>query len=214
MTDWLLSCGWRAFGLDARRATYPESQHAKEAVLSGHPEPRKRRRLSYANVTSTLALVIAIGGGSAYAASHLITGKQIAPGTITAKNIKSHSLLSSNFKKGQIPAGPRGAPGTNGANGTNGAPGTAVAYGEVTINGAGNPSFISNVGFGGVTSPQADVFCVVPPSGDVGIPILISVFGASSNAAEQVSAQQCPGDYEIESSGAFTAGQGFTIVVP
>ena len=44
-----------------------------------------RPRLSYANVVATLALIIAIGGGSAYAASRLVTGKQIAKGTITAK---------------------------------------------------------------------------------------------------------------------------------
>jgi hypothetical protein len=37
-----------------------------------------RRRLTYANVTSTIALIIAISGGTAFAASHLITGNETA----------------------------------------------------------------------------------------------------------------------------------------
>src|ERR1700727_2800463 len=87
-----------------------------------------RRRLTYANVTSTIALMIAVSGGTAFAASHLITGKQIAKGTITAANVKSHSLLASNFKKGQIPAGRRGAAGPQGAAGAPGAAGTSGGY--------------------------------------------------------------------------------------
>jgi hypothetical protein len=51
-----------------------------------------RRQLSYSNVAATLALVFAMGGGTAVAAQQLITGGQIAKGTITAGNIKDHSL--------------------------------------------------------------------------------------------------------------------------
>jgi hypothetical protein len=76
-----------------------------------------RKRVTYANVASTIAVVIAISGGTAYAASHLITGKQIAKSTITSANVKSHSLLASNFKKGQIPAGATGPMGPQGAAG-------------------------------------------------------------------------------------------------
>jgi hypothetical protein len=77
---------------------------------------RRAPRLTYANIVSTLALFIAIAGGSAYAASHLhlITGKGIASGTITAKNIKPHSLLATDFAPGQLPAGTPGAPGAAG----------------------------------------------------------------------------------------------------
>ena len=64
---------------------------------------RLMRRLTYANVVATLALIIAIGGGSAYAASRLVTGKQIAKGTITGANIKQSTLTSGLFKKGFIP---------------------------------------------------------------------------------------------------------------
>ncbi len=45
---------------------------------------RGRVRLTYANVTSTLALVIALGGASAYAASYVITSvNQIQPNVLT-----------------------------------------------------------------------------------------------------------------------------------
>jgi hypothetical protein len=186
--------------------------------LTGHPKRPARRRLSYANITSTIALVIAVGGGSALAASRLITGSQIAPGTITAKNIKDHSLLGTDFKKGQLPRGARGAQGPSGAAGAGGAAGpagTAVAYGQVSLNGVGNPAFISNVGFPGVvTEPQANVFCIVPPSGFASTPIVITPFGATNSLFQSVSPQQCPGDYEISASGTFTSGQGFTVVVP
>jgi hypothetical protein len=177
----------------------------------GRPTPR----LTYANIASTLALIIAIGGGSAYAASHLITGKQIASGTITAKNIKTHTLLKADFKSGQIPAGPRGPAGTPGTPGSPGAPGTAVAYGEVSLNGVSNPTFTVNKGFPGtVTEPQNNVFCVVPPSGYASVPLELTPFGETDSLFQQVSPQQCPGDYEIVASQTFTSGQGFTVVIP
>jgi hypothetical protein len=87
---------------------------------------RVARRLTYANVVATLALMIAISGGTAYAASRLITGKQIAKGAITAKNIKKHSLSSVVFKKGTIRRGKAGATGASGATGATGATGAGL----------------------------------------------------------------------------------------
>ena len=59
-----------------------------------------RERLSYANVTATLALFVALGG-SAYAATK-IRGKDIAPRTITAKNVKRGTLTGSELARGAI----------------------------------------------------------------------------------------------------------------
>jgi hypothetical protein len=95
---------------------------------------RLRRRMTYANVVSSLCLFFVLAGGSAFAASQ-ITGAQIASNAITSAKVKNGSLLKVDFKSGQLPKGPRGpvgpagpagAPGANGANGVNG---TARAYG-------------------------------------------------------------------------------------
>jgi len=50
-----------------------------------------RGRLTYANVTATLALFIAVAGGTAIAAGK-ITGRQIAARTITGRNLRSNSV--------------------------------------------------------------------------------------------------------------------------
>jgi hypothetical protein len=179
-----------------------------------------RRRLTYANVTSTVALMIAVSGGTAFAASHLITGKQIAKGTITATNVKNGSLLSKDFKKGQIPKGATGATGATGAAGAAGAAGTAIAYGTMVINATGNPAFTPGaVGFTSVTEPTPGIFCIAIPAGATGIGPIVSDAGGSLAAIyAQASPQQCPGQYEVaqQNNGAPapTNGQGFNIMVP
>jgi hypothetical protein len=91
------------------------------------PKERPRRRLTYANITATLALVLAIGGGSAYAAKHFLVNstKQIAPSVLK----KLH-----------------GANGTNGTNGTNGATGATGATGTPGTNAATNVVEEENTG--------------------------------------------------------------------
>jgi hypothetical protein len=69
-----------------------------------------RRRLTYANVASTIALFLAVGGGSAYAVSHYVitsTG-QIKPSVL--KQLKGAR-------------GPKGVTGPRGPKGLKGAPG-------------------------------------------------------------------------------------------
>jgi hypothetical protein len=74
-----------------------------------------RKRLSYANVTATLALVFALGGGTAWAAHHylIVSTKQIKPSVLK----QLHGAKGAN--------GANGTDGTNGTNGTNGATGPA-----------------------------------------------------------------------------------------
>jgi hypothetical protein len=52
---------------------------------------RKPRRLSYANVTATIALVAALGMGGAYAADK-IGSKDIGKNAVKSKHIKLHPL--------------------------------------------------------------------------------------------------------------------------
>jgi hypothetical protein len=84
-----------------------------------------RRRLTYANVTATLALFIALGGG-AYAAVKL------PKNSVTSVQVKNHTLLSKDFKKGQLKAGPRGLAGAAGAQGSPGATGPTGPAGTFT----------------------------------------------------------------------------------
>jgi hypothetical protein len=157
-----------------------------------------RKRLSYANITATLALVFAMSGG-AIAASHFVISstKQISP------------KVRKQLKGAQGPAGAPGAPGAPGAAGAAGAPGSAVAYGTVIVNGVGNPTFTVNSGFSAVTEPQEGIFCITPVY--AGRPLITSSVGAVGVAS--VSPQQCPGGYELE-SGAGQNGTGFSIMVP
>ena len=97
-----------------------------------------RRHLSYANVTGTLALFIALGG-TGYAAVTItgsnvrnssLTGADVRNSSLTSGDIRNRSLLGIDFKLGQLPTGargPKGDPGTPGAAGAPGAPGAPGA---------------------------------------------------------------------------------------
>ncbi len=89
-----------------------------------------RKRLSYANVTATLAVFFAMSGG-AYAASHylLTSTKQIKPSVLAQLRGKSGPAGANGANGAAGPAGPQGpagARGENGANGSNGTNGTSV----------------------------------------------------------------------------------------
>jgi hypothetical protein len=64
-----------------------------------------RRHLSYANVMSSIAVFVVLGGG-AYAAATLpknsVGSKQIRANAVTSSKVKDGSLLSSDFKPGQL----------------------------------------------------------------------------------------------------------------
>jgi hypothetical protein len=82
----------------------------------------------YANVTATMALVVALGG-SAYAANTIRSSdikngqvKQVdlANNAVTSAKVRNGTLMSKDFKRGQITAGPRGATGATGTHGPKG----------------------------------------------------------------------------------------------
>ncbi len=96
---------------------------------------RKMKRVfgrgRYADVTSTMALVVALGG-TAYAANtvrsrDIVNGQvkrvDLANSAVTSGKVKDGSLLAGDFKSGQLPAGARGAAGAKGDAGAAGAKG-------------------------------------------------------------------------------------------
>jgi hypothetical protein len=66
----------------------------------------KPRRLNYANVTATLALFLAVGGATAFAAQHLsknsVGAKQLKRNAVSAAKIKNSAVTSAKVKAGAI----------------------------------------------------------------------------------------------------------------
>jgi hypothetical protein len=69
-------------------------------------EAQMRPKLTYANVVATLALFIAIGGASAFAASQLgknsVGPKQLKKNAVTTAKIKNEALTAAKVKKGTL----------------------------------------------------------------------------------------------------------------
>ena len=85
-----------------------------------------RKRLSYASVVATLALVLAVGGGTAWATNYII--------------ISTHQIKPSVLKKLHGANGKNGKNGTNGTNGTNGAAGATGPAGAAGAQGTQGPA--------------------------------------------------------------------------
>jgi hypothetical protein len=102
---------------------------------------RLRPRLTYANVTATLALFVALGGSS-YAALQLpkasVGAKQLKKNAVSSPKVKPGSLLVNDFKRSQRTRlrGPQGLPGPAGAQGTTGPPGPTYGSAGTTFAGA------------------------------------------------------------------------------
>ena len=68
--------------------------------------PRLRPRLTYANVTATLALFIALGG-STYAATQLppnsVGSQQLKPNAVTSSKVRDHSLTATDINQAALP---------------------------------------------------------------------------------------------------------------
>jgi hypothetical protein len=115
---------------------------------------RIRRRMTWANVAMTLALVFAMSGGAFAAKKYLITStKQISPKALA-------QLKGAKGAAGERgPQGPQGEKGANGSNGTNGTPGAKGETGPAGSTGpagkdgtnASSKSFTGEKKLGGVT---------------------------------------------------------------
>jgi Collagen triple helix repeat (20 copies) len=85
---------------------------------------RLPHKLTYANVIASLALFLALGGGAALAATslpkHSVGTAQLKGGAVTGAKVADGSLLATDFKSGQLPAGPEGKTGPAGTPGVAG----------------------------------------------------------------------------------------------
>ena len=98
---------------------------------------RIRAKLTYANVTATLALVLALGGGTAWAASkirtkqigyHAVTGAKLDTNAVTASKLRNGAVRTDDVKDGSLQAADL-APGAI-------PPAEATIWGVVTSGGA------------------------------------------------------------------------------
>jgi hypothetical protein len=100
-----------------------------------------RRRPSPAIVIACAALLIALGGAS-YAATVLprnsVGTAQLKNNAVTSRKVKNRSLLGVDFKRGQLPRGPRGSIGPTGATGARGPTGPRGPTGAAGTAGASN----------------------------------------------------------------------------
>jgi Collagen triple helix repeat (20 copies) len=107
-----------------------------------HALKRLRPHLTYANVMSTIAVFILLGGG-AYAATKLpknsVGTPQIKNNAVTTGKVKNGTLLANDFKKGQLPKASRGAKGADGAPGLKGDTGLPGPQGPGGLDGAIGP---------------------------------------------------------------------------
>lgn len=120
---------------------------------------RLRASLTYANVMSSIAVFLVLGG-AAFAATQLpknsVGPKQLKKNAVNSSKVKNHSLKAVDFKKGQLP---EGKPGPQGPKGDIGAPGSSVAYAHIESDGTVDLENSKNVTQANVESTSAGVYC-------------------------------------------------------
>lgn len=138
---------------------------------------RSFRNGRYANVTATMALVVALGG-TGYAASTVrskdikngdVRWQDLATGSVTSMKVRDGTLIAKDFKPGTLKQGPAGPAGPAGTTGAAGAAGSARAYATVATVDTG-PVFVAGVasGFTSVGRPtgvNTGVYCLTPAPG-------------------------------------------------
>lgn len=117
-----------------------------------------RTRLTYANLMSSLAVFLILGGATAFAANQLgkesVGTKQLKKGAVSLAKIKKSAQ---NALKGAT--GPQGAPGPVGPKGDTGAAGTALAYARVETTGVVDSAHSKNVTSANVSHPETGTYC-------------------------------------------------------
>jgi hypothetical protein len=99
-----------------------------------NPIRHLRDKLTYSNVVSTLCLLLLLGGGTAYAATHLpknsVGARQIRKGAITPAKLSRGARAALTGAQG--PLGPKGEKGDRGEKGDQGARGPSNAITKFT----------------------------------------------------------------------------------
>jgi hypothetical protein len=146
---------------------HPWKEQSMNAIRTRLPSP--------AMLVACVALVVALGGVS-YAAGVLpknsvgtaqlkkaaVTAAKIKKDAVTEKKVKNGSLIATDFKAGQLPAGPQGPKGDPGPQGPKGDPGAplganSVGAGEVQDGSLGTAELAHSIPAVRVTGPGSGV---------------------------------------------------------
>jgi hypothetical protein len=165
------------------------------------------RRLmpSPALVVASLALLFALGGTSFAAYKQLVPRNSV--GTL---QVKDNSLLRKDFRRGQIPAGPRGAAGPQGPAGPAGAAGqagpagptgpagAAKAYARVLSGGDVDDPRARGIADAAVSKPATGVYCIDVDGGARNVIATLDVSGGAGSVAASALLTTCPSGKEVE----------------
>ena len=139
------------------------------------------KNLRPGTVLAAIALFIVIGG-TATAASGLINGNKIKPGTVTAKQIKNKTITTTKLSPATVKSlkgqqGPAGAAGSDGAPGATGATGPAGPVGATGPEGStGTTGATGPAGLNGVVEPEStEVLNYTLPTDEFTIPLSLDV---------------------------------------
>jgi hypothetical protein len=123
---------------------------------------RIRGKLTYSNVVATIALFLALAGGTAFAATEMLPknsvgAKQIKKGAITPAKLAPTAKSKLTGPRGAT--GATGAQGPKGEKGDPGIAGSAIAYAKVEAAGEIVAAESKNMAGAVVTNPQAGHYC-------------------------------------------------------
>jgi len=124
-----------------------------------------RARLTYANVTATIALFLVLAGGTAFAATkllpkHSVGTAQLKSSSVTGTKVKDGSLLATDFAAGQLPRGEKGEPGAPGPKGDAGPRGEVGPRGATGSPGASGYVEVEALSdFNSTTEKSAQAVC-------------------------------------------------------
>lgn len=176
-------------------------------------------------VIACTALLFSLAGTGVAAYNQIVPRNSV--GTLQVRNF---SLLKQDFKRGQIPAGPRGRTGAAGPAGPAGPAGAAGATGAAGPAGAAK-AFARVLAGGDVDDPRARAIAdaaVSKPAGTTGV-YCIDIEGGALNAVGSIDASStgeittsvlltaCPSGKEVEvhtfTSGGLEADRAFYVIV-
>jgi hypothetical protein len=108
---------------------------------------RLRTKLTYSNVISTLCLLLLLGGGTAYAASHLpkhsVGAAQLKKGAVTPTKLSARAKAALTGSQG--PVGPQGPKGDRGEKGDRGPSSAVTKFAPGAVAWSTTPTTIESV---------------------------------------------------------------------